>query len=170
MATVQDQEKSTPTIRPRSRGNESGHCDDGQPVAFTTAIAETSQSAVIQGQTLACWSITSGMEQILLESSSPSTMRLSTRTWRLQQPGRCDTGNRIRRRSVSWTDLGRDDREAATTAAPIEIDNSPPAQARGHQRCHELHHHVLQQVAGSLLPQSPCRSTSWRASQQRHGL
>ena len=122
MATVQDQEKSTPTIRPRSRGNESGHCDDGQPVAFTTAIAETSQSAVIQGQTLACWSIAFGMEQILLESSSPSTMRLSTRTWRLQQPGRCDTGNRIRRRSMSWTDLGRDDREAATTAAPIEID------------------------------------------------
>ena len=45
-------------------------------------------------------------------------------------------------------DLDRDDREAATTAAPIEIDNSPPAQARGHQRCHECHHHVLQRVAG----------------------
>ena len=149
----------------------SSHWDDGQPVAFTTAIAET---ITVRGDpvpdSLACRSITFGMEQILLESSSPSTMRLSTRTWRLQQPGRCDTGNRIRRRSMSWTDLDRDDREAATTAAPIEIDNSPPAQARGHQRCHELHHHVLQQVAGSLLPQSPCRSTSWRASQQRHGL
>ena len=50
---------------------------------------------------------------------------------------------------MSWTDLDRDDREAATTAAPIEEeDNSPPAQARGHQRCHERHHHVLQRVAG----------------------
>ena len=71
MATVQDQEKSTPTIRPRSRGNESGHGDDDQPVAFTTAIAETSQSAVIQGQTLACWSITFGMEQIFIGIQLP---------------------------------------------------------------------------------------------------
>ena len=108
--------------RPRPRGNESGHCGDGQPVALTTAIAETPQSAVTQCQTLACRSTTFGMEQILLKSSSPLTTCLSTRTWRLQQHGQFDTRNRIRRRSVSWTDLDSDDREATTTAAPIEVD------------------------------------------------
>ena len=74
MATVQDQERAHRRVDHGHVGMRSSHCDDGQPVAFTTAIAET---ITVRGDPVldssACRSITFGMEQISLESSSPST-------------------------------------------------------------------------------------------------
>ena len=39
-------------------------------------------------------------------------------------------------------DPDRNDREVATTAAPIEENVVPGGTGSGHQRCHERHHHV----------------------------
>ena len=39
-------------------------------------------------------------------------------------------------------DPDRNDREVATTAAPIEESVVPGGTGSGHQRCHERHHHV----------------------------